>query len=242
VSWPPRRRAGSLPASRPRGAPGLVEIVVSVGRLSAAVAATACFVVAAATTNVAKHARASHGAHRWLHAGGPRARCRDPGRQAQWERASSAERSTTARCASTAALAPPDERAFPLGRPRHLLRTIWRSPIRGPTRARFRQRLRSSASAPVAPSTGSVSGTHRQECLNPKEIRGYPPTCTRIGRLDRSYEWPAKPHVLTSDSRGERVDRTQEVAGPSPPSSIARAPAAAGFSRFGPRNGGWDFG
>src|SRR5215218_1158453 len=66
VSWPPRRRAGSLPASRPRGGPGLVEIVVSVGRLSAAVAATACFVVAAATTNVAKHARAPHGARRWL--------------------------------------------------------------------------------------------------------------------------------------------------------------------------------
>jgi hypothetical protein len=49
-----------------------------------------------------------------------------------------------------------------------------------------------------------------------KGIRGYPQTCTRIGALDTSHERPAKPHVLTSDLRGERVDRTQEVAGSSP--------------------------
>src|SRR5215216_7814235 len=57
-----------------------------------------------------------------------------------------------------------------------------------------------------------------------KGIRGYPPTCTRIGSLDCCHECPAKPHVLTSDSRGERVDRTQEVGGSSPPSSIAQTP------------------
>ena len=51
-----------------------------------------------------------------------------------------------------------------------------------------------------------------------KGIRGYPQTCTRIGALDTSHECPAKPHVLTSDPRGEH--RTQEVAGSSPASSI----------------------
>jgi hypothetical protein len=72
--------------------------------------------------------------------------------------------------------------------PRRRSLGMWRSPIRGPTRTRFRQRLRSSASAPAARSTGSVSGTHRQECLNPKGTRGYPPTCTRIGALDTSHD------------------------------------------------------
>ena len=67
-----------------------VENDVSVGRLPAAVEATAYFVVAEALTNVAKHARAAtrrgHGARRGRHPPGPGARRRRRRRPARRER------------------------------------------------------------------------------------------------------------------------------------------------------------
>ena len=50
--------------------------------------------------------------------------------------------------------------------------------------------------------------------------------------LDTSHEYAAKPHVLTIDSREERVDRTQEVAGSIPASSIARIRHDCGILSF----------
>jgi hypothetical protein len=65
---------------------------------------------------------------------------------------------------------------------------------------------------------GSVSGTHRQECLNPTGIRAYRPRSAPR----RPTHTPTTSLLFAAfhrESRG-RIDRTQEVGGSSPPSSI----------------------
>jgi len=67
-----------------------------------------------------------------------------------------------------------------------------------------------------------ISGTHRHECLNPTGIPAYLPTSAIDSPLAAATKGPANLALLARDSAAERLDRTQEVGGSSPPSSIAR--------------------
>jgi hypothetical protein len=71
---------------------------------------------------------------------------------------------------------------------------------------------------------GVGSGTNREECLNPRGIRGNPRVSVRSGHFEPVREGAANRELLTPKSVGGSVDRTQEVGGSSPPSSIAREP------------------
>ena len=66
----------------------------------------------------------------------------------------------------------------------------------------------------------TVSGTQREECLTARvstDIDGYP---RERGLTVPSEERPANTHLLVPIRRAERLDRTQEVGGSSPPSSM----------------------
>ena len=121
--------------------------------------------------------------------------------------------SAVAWVASTSAASP--------GRP---LRTSSRSPIRRPTRARFRQRC--DRPRPLRRRASHVrSGTRRQECLNRTGIRGYPPRYAPRRANPPANKIPANPPVWAKNLANASLDRTQEVGGSSPPSSISRTPA-----------------
>jgi hypothetical protein len=70
---------------------------------------------------------------------------------------------------------------------------------------------------------GVGSGTNREECLNPRGIGGTPRLSARSGCCEPIRGGAANRHLLTSNSLGGSVDRTEEVAGSSPASSILRS-------------------
>jgi hypothetical protein len=62
------------------------------------------------------------------------------------------------------------------------------------------------------------------------DIHGYP---LQAGRATGRPEAPANRHLLTLKSAGESLDRTQEVAGSSPASSISERRCTGGAFSFG---------
>ena len=94
------------------------------------------------------------------------------------------------------------------------------SPLGAPDAVRSRRDL-SLETARIAVRVGS--GTHREECLNPTGIRGNPGLSARSGRFEPVREGPANRSLLRLELVRGSLDRTQEVAGSSPASSISRS-------------------